>query len=102
MHSPGSTGPGDARAVSDGAERPGEARRGEAAGRGGGAREGWRLRAAVEARAVLRSWQGLRGSTGSGWGRGGVMSAADRPAGPSLQLCLWSAAGPARRGYFQP
>lgn len=64
MHSPGSTGPGDARAVSDGAERG--ARR--------GTREGWRLLAALAAGAVLRSWSGpRRGSAGSGRG-GGVLA----------------------------
>lgn len=64
MHSPGSTGTGDARAVSDGAERG--ARR--------GTREGWRLLAAREAGAVLRSWSGPpRGSAGSGRG-GGVLA----------------------------
>lgn len=78
MHSPGSTGAGDARAVSDGVERG--ARR--------GTREGWRLLAAVGAAAVLWSGPGPGGSAGSGWGRGCVSAAA------SLQLCLWSAAAP--------
>lgn len=63
MHSPGSTGPGDARAVSDGAERG--ARR--------GTREGWRLLATVGAEAVL--WSGrARGSSAGSWWGGGVLA----------------------------
>lgn len=78
MHSPGSTGPGDGRAVSDGAER----------GTRRGTREGWRLLAAVGAADLLWSGQGPGGSAGSGW-RGGCVSAA-----ACLQLCLLSAAAP--------
>lgn len=63
MHSPGSTGSGDARAVSDGAER----------GTRRGTREGWRLLAVVGAAAVLWSGQRSGGSAGSGWG-GGVLA----------------------------
>lgn len=77
MHSPGSTGPDNARAVSDRIEHG--ARR--------GTREGWRLLAVVEAGA-MRVGAGAARLGQVRVGRGRVSAAA------SLQLCLLSASAP--------